>query len=121
MEALLELLVEAVFQIFGDLLVELCTRTTNPVLRTIGYCLFYALIGACLAALSLAFHSGHVIQNHSLRLTALCMMPFINGLLMSTVGKYLVRKGRTRSTFDYFAPAFVFSAVFGAVRYFGAR
>ncbi len=39
---------------------------------------------------------------------------------MVRFGRYFLGKGKDRSAYEYFAPAFVFSAVFGLVRYLGA-
>jgi hypothetical protein len=121
METLVEIIVEFVLQLFGDTIIDALFRSTHPVMRTLGYCLFCALVGGLLAALSLVVYGSHVISNETARLGALCIFPLVNGVLMTALGKCFATKGRTRSSYEYFFPAFIFSAVFGLVRFLGAR
>lgn len=121
MELFLEFLVEFVLQVFGDVIVDTFARAKNPVVRTLGYCLFCAIMAAVLSGLSVWVFGRHIVADPSVRLALLCVLPFINGVVMAAVGRQFARQGRERSAYEYFAPAFVFSAIFGAVRYFGAQ
>lgn len=121
METLLELLLELALQLFGDAIVDGMARSRNPVVRTVWYCGVLALFGGLLAAVSLTFASQHLVTDPNVRLAALVLLPFANGALMVAVGRHFTRHGRVRSAYEHFFPAFVFSAAFGLVRFFGAQ
>lgn len=121
METLIEILLELILQLFGDAIVDGMARSRNPVVRTVGYCGMLALFGGLLAALSLTFASRHLITDPKVRLAALALLPFANGALLVAIGARFTRAGRTRSAYEHFFPAFVFSAAFGLVRFLGAE
>jgi len=63
----------------------------------------------------------NVIRASTVRLIALAVVPVLNGCLMVAVGRRFTERGRRRSGFEHFTPAFVFSLIFGAIRFFGAK
>lgn len=117
MESLLEVLLELILQVFGDALLDGLLRARNPVLRTVGHSVVAAACAALFGVISVYFHPHHLIRDPTIRLTALVLLPFVNGLLMQRIGNYFTRRGANRSGFEHMVPAAVFSLVFGLVRF----
>lgn len=118
---LLEVLLQVLFELVADAIYDLLVRSRNPVASTIGTSLFAALFALLAAALSLAIHPTHFIAHPAWRIAALVVFPIANGIAMSVVGRRFIRSGRMRSGYEHFIPAFVFSLVFGVVRYAFAK
>ena len=121
MEPFFEFILECVIQLFGDVILDALLRSRHPIANLIGITLLACFAGLLLASLSLAIHSHHIIGSFPARVGMLVIFPIVNGLLMSVVGRHFARRGKLRSGFEYFLPAFVFSLTFGAIRFVCAK
>lgn len=120
MEALLEFLVEVLGQAFFEIAVDVLGRSNKPVERIIASSFLMGLAAIVLGCISLALVPSHVFYKGGLRLAALIFIPFLNGLLMAGIGRYMQGKGRDRGPLEHFVPAFTFSLVLSLIRFFGA-
>lgn len=116
-----EIVFEFLLQLFGDVILDGLLRSRSPVANTIGNSIVASLAALILAGISLAVFPQHLIASQDSRVAALVILPIVNGLLMSVIGRRYIRLGRPRSGYEHFFPAFVFSLTFGAIRLLGAR
>ena len=121
MEPLFEIVLEFVFQIFGDAILDALLRSRSPVANTIGNSVVACLAALIFAGISLAIAPRHMITVRELRVASLLFLPIVNGLSMSWIGRRYIRVGRPRSGYEHFIPAFVFSLTFGAIRFVCAK
>ena len=121
MDSLIEVVLELIFQIVGDFILDAVSRSKNPLVHSIANSILAAFFAAFLSFISLQIHPRHIIQYYSLRITMLITLPILNGFLMLYIGQRHVRSGRIRSDFERFLPGFVFSFIFGAIRFLCAK
>ncbi|WP_457418845.1 hypothetical protein [Roseateles sp. P5_E7] len=121
MEILFELLAELLFQIVGEVLVELglhslaepFRRKPNVWLAVLGY----ALLGALLGALSLWAFPNHLTRDGWPRLANLVVTPVIAGVAMALIGRWRARRGDTVLRIDRFAYGYLFALAVAIVRF----
>jgi hypothetical protein len=121
MDLFVDFLLEAVLQIVGDCVVDGFAHSRNPSVKLLVYCIICALAGILLGVISLLFHRQHVIRNIGLRLVFTATVPFVNGLAMASLGHFFTKHRRSRSQFEHFWPAFMFSTFFGLIRLLGGH
>ena len=119
MEALFEILLELVIQVVADVIADWMGVRRTPVTSALGSILLSALLGVALGGITIAVHPHHIVQERSLRLAVLLAVPFLNGLAVAFIGRAFAARGKRRSGFEYFLPAFVFSLAFGITRFAG--
>jgi len=123
MEFILELLLEFVVQIFGELLVELGLRglaeplkareDRNPFLSLAGYAFFGIIAGG----LSLLVFPRSFVRSASMPGINLIITPLLAGLAMSGIGWLKNRQGRPVIKLDSFSPGFIFALGMALVRF----
>ena len=121
MEILFELLAELLFQIVGEVLVELglhslaepFRRKPNVWLAVLGY----ALLGALLGALSLWAFPNHLTRDGWPRLANLVVTPLLAGAAMALLGRWRARRGDTVLRIDRFAYGYLFALAVAIVRF----
>ena len=124
MEIIFELLLEVVFYIFSELLVELGFRSLeetiaarherNPILAGIGY----AIIGTIVGFLSLLIFPDAFVRSETLHGINLLISPVLAGLGMAGFGWLLKRSGKRRLRLDSFIFGFVFAFPMAIIRFF---
>jgi hypothetical protein len=120
-DVLLQTLLECLLELLGSLFYDAVMRSRNAYVQTAANSLVAVVVAALLSALSLTMHPQHLIPQVQVRIAALATIPILNGCVLVVLGRGFVRWGRPRSAFEHFVPAFLFSLVFGAVRFIGAR
>jgi hypothetical protein len=121
LEILFELLAELLFQIVGEVLVELGLRSLaqpfrqrpNIWLAVLGY----ALLGALVGALSLWAVPHHLTRDGWPRLLNLVLTPVLAGLAMTLMGRWRARRGEALLRIDRFACGYLFALAVAVVRY----
>ena len=124
MEIILELILEGVLYIAGDLLVELGFRSLgeaftsreerNPLLAGIGY----ALLGTIAGFLSLLIFPDAIVRSGRFHGINILVSPALAGLGMAGLGWLLERSGKRRLRIDSFAFGFVFALPMALVRFY---
>ena len=124
MEIILELLLEGVLYISGDLLVELGFRSLgetitsrderNPILAGIGY----ALLGLIAGGLSLLIFPEAIARSERFHGINVLVAPALAGLGMAGLGWLLERSGRRRLRIDSFVYGFIFALPMSLVRFY---
>lgn len=121
MEILFELLLELVFQLFGEVLVELGLHTVAEPFRqrpkvwvaVLGYLVLGGLVGA----LSLWMFPGHLTRDGWPRLLNLVVTPVLAGLAMTLIGRWRARRGEPVLRIDRFACGYLFALTVAVVRF----
>ncbi len=121
MEILLELLLEFVIQMIGEVLFELglhalaepFRRPPDPWLAALGYALF----GGILGGLSLWVFPHHAVASAGWRLVNLLFTPILAGVGMSLIGTWRARRGQPLLRIDRFAYGFLFALCLALVRF----
>jgi uncharacterized membrane protein len=121
LEILFELLAELLFQIVGEVLVELglhaiaapFRRKPNVWLAMLGY----ALLGALVGALSLWAVPNHLTRDGWPRLANLLFTPLLAGSVMALLGRWRARRGDTVLRIDRFACGYLFALAVAVVRF----
>ena len=129
----MEFLFEAVFQFFGELLLQAVfellaelgfhsvrdtmKRPRNAVLSTVGF----ILLGAAAGGLSLLIFPHSPIADPDLRLANLFLTPVLVGGAMMLVGRVRQKKGQNLVRLDRFGYAFVFAFAMALVRFIWAH
>lgn len=121
MEILFELLAELLFQIVGEVLVELglhslgepFRRKPNVWLAVPGY----ALLGALLGGLSLWAFPNHLTSEGWPRWLNLLFTPVLAGVAMALLGRWRARRGDTLLRIDRFAYGYLFALTVAVVRF----
>lgn len=124
MEIIFELLLEVVFYIFGELLVELGLRSLgetmaarherNPILAGIGY----AIIGTIAGFLSLLIFPEAIVRSETFHGINMLISPLLAGLGMAGFGWLLERRGKRRLRLDSFIFGFIFAFPMAIIRFF---
>lgn len=129
----MEALFEIVFQFAGEILLQMAMQclaelgahslhdtiktTRNPILSTIGF----ALWGALLGAISLLIFSRSPIADIHVREINLLVTPLIAGATTALIGRARARRGQDLVRLDRFGYAFVFALAMAIVRFLGVR
>lgn len=121
MGSFIEFFLEIVLQFSGELILDLLGRSRYPVLQAIGSLLLAAIGALAFGVLSVTILPHPLISQRPLRIVALIAVPILNGWLMASIGRRFIKRGWKPSRVEHFLPAFVFSLVFGAIRFVGAR
>lgn len=127
----MESLFEALFEIFGELILQVLfealaavgvhiTRKDaseqaprSPTLLVVGY----AVLGIIAGALSLLVFSQSLAHTHNGRLATLLLVPLAAALTTVMLGRWRVRKGQTPADIDRFMYAYLFALGMACVRY----
>lgn len=121
MELIVELLLEFLIQVFGELLFELGLRSiaapfrkeSNPWLAAIGY----AFLGAVCGGISLWLFPQHMVAHPTWRLLNLGITPVAAGLSMSLLGAWRANRGQDLIRIDRFSYGYLFAMGLGLVRF----
>lgn len=121
LEILFELLAELLFQIVGEVLVELGLHSLaqpfrqrpNIWLAVLGY----TLLGALLGALSLWAFPSYPTRDGWPRLLNLVLTPVLAGLAMTLLGRWRARRGNAVLRIDRFACGYLFALSMAVVRF----
>ncbi len=121
MEILFELLAELLFQVFGEILVELglhavaepFRRKPNVWLAVLGY----TLLGALLGALSVWAFPNHLTRDGWPRALNLVLTPVLAGLAMTLLGRWRAHRGDAVLRIDRFACGYLFALAVALVRF----
>lgn len=121
LEILFELLAELLFQIVGEVLVELGLHSLaqpfhqrpNIWLAVLGY----TLLGVLLGALSLWAFPNHLTRDGWPRLLNLVLTPVLAGLAMTLLGRWRARRGDAVLRIDRFACGYLFALSMAVVRF----
>jgi hypothetical protein len=114
-------LLELLFQLFGELLIELglqavaepFRRQPNVWLAVIGY----LVLGAGVGALSLWLFPGHLTRDGWPRLLNLVVTPVLAGAAMALMGRWRARRGDPVLRIDRFACGYLFALAVAVVRF----
>ena len=122
-ELLLEIILEALFSVVGELLTEVGLRSfgepfvkreaRNPVFAGIGYC----LLGLIMGGLSLLIFPNPLVRSETFHGINLLITPVLAGLAMSAVGRLRRRQGKTLLRLDSFIYGFLFAFMIALVRF----
>ena len=123
MEVLLELLLEFLLQIFGELLVDLGLRGLaepfrkregrSSLLALVGYLLFGIIAGG----LSLLIFPRSFVRSERMHGINLLVTPLLAGLAMSGLGWLRNRQGKQLIKLDSFSYGFVFALGMALIRF----
>jgi hypothetical protein len=124
MEIILELILEGVLYLIGDLLVELGYRSLgetiapreqkNPILAGIGY----ATLGLIAGGVSLLIFPEAIARSEHFRGINVLVAPAMAGLGMAGLGWLMERSGRRRLRIDSFIYGFIFALPMSLVRFY---
>lgn len=121
LEILFELLAELVFQVVGEVLVELGLHSVAEPFRKKPSVwlavLGYVLLGALLGALSLWAFPSHLMREGWPRLANLVVTPLLAGLAMVLLGRWRARRGDPVLRIDRFAYGYLFALAVAIVRF----
>ncbi len=121
MEILLELLLELIFQVCGELLVELGLHSLAQPFRkqpSIWVAVLgYLLLGGIVGALSVWLMPQHLTRDGWPRLANLVVTPVLAGFAMALLGLWRARRGDTVLRIDRFACGYLFALAVAVVRY----
>ncbi|NCT82734.1 MAG: hypothetical protein GXC94_06295 [Comamonadaceae bacterium] len=121
LEIVFELLAELLFQVVGEVLVELGLHSIAAPLRKKPKVwlavLGYALLGALLGALSLWAFPSHLTREGWPRLANLVVTPLLAGLAMALLGRWRARRGEPVLRIDRFACGYLFALAVAVVRF----
>ena len=120
---LLLLILQFLIEVAGSALAELGLRSfgepfvrreaRNPVLAAVGYFMFGLLAGG----LSLLIFPQPLARSERFHGINLVITPVMAGLTMSSFGRLLEKKGKTRLRLDSFAYGFLFAFAMALVRF----
>ncbi len=121
MELVIDLLLEILIQIAGELLFELGLHAVAepfrkppvPWIAAIGYALFGTLFGA----ISLWLVPHHMVAGAALRWLNLLLTPIAAGLSMAWLGSWRARRGQVVLRIDRFSYGYLFALCFALVRF----
>ena len=120
---MLELLLEILFEMLGQLIIELGFhsliepfRSDRPVNRILGF-LGYILLGALAGWLSLLLVPVNFIRDSNMQILNLIVSPILIGLFFAWYGRLRARKGLDLIELDRFAYGFVFAFVVALIRF----
>ncbi len=124
MEFLVELLLEFLIQVFGEILLELGLRalaepfrkTPSPRVAIFGY----ALLGFAFGGLSLWVFPHHVVAGETWKWVNVLVTPLAAGACMGLLGSWRVRRGQSVMRIDRFNYGYLFALCFAAVRFIWA-
>jgi hypothetical protein len=124
----MEFIFELLFEIFGELLLQLAFellaewgwrglgerfhRPPHPLVAAIGYAVFGAVAGG----LSLWWFPNLFIASHAGRIANLIVTPVLAGSAMAALGAWRRRRDRPTVLLDRFAYAFIFALAMALVR-----
>lgn len=124
---------EFLFEIFGELLLQVLTETLaeaglhsfaepfqrqpRPWLAALGYLLF----GAVLGGLSVWIFPNHFIASNGLRIANVVLVPIVAGLCMAAIGAWRARRGQAVLRIDQFSYGYLFALAFGLMRFWFAQ
>jgi hypothetical protein len=114
MEALLEILVQGLLELIGELVFDQTFRRApeNGRLR-VG---FYAVLGLVAGFVSLLILRQHSLSDPAWRIAALVINPALIGFLMMRLGRWRARRKGRAYGLEAFWPAWAFAFGFGLVR-----
>lgn len=115
------MLLELIFQVFGELLVELGLHAVAAPFRrepkvwlvVLGYLALGALVGAA----SLWIFPAHLTRDGWPRLLNLVVTPVVAGGAMTLMGLWRARRGDTLLRIDRFAYGYLFALAVAVVRF----
>lgn len=123
-------ILEVLFEIFGELLVQLLfnalglvgEHAIHPYRRAgarspVASVISHILIGAALGGLSLLFLRHSLVHGEALRVATLFGAPLVAGLLSAGLGMLLKRGGRPIVPLERFGYAYLFAFSIGLVRF----
>ncbi len=121
LEILFELLLELIFQVFGELLVELglhslaepFRKQPNIWVAVLGY----VLLGGIVGAVSVWLMPQHLTRDGWPRLVNLVVTPVLAGFAMTLIGLWRARRGDPVLRIDRFACGYLFALTVAVVRY----
>lgn len=126
----MEILLEILFQFFGELLIELIfnglglvgEHAARPYRRsgtrsTAASIVSHVVIGAALGGLSLIFLRHSLVHDPIARIATLVGAPLVAGGLSAGLGVLLARRGKTVVPLERFGYAYLFAFSIGAVRF----
>ena len=124
MEFVVELLLEFLLQVLGELLFEFGLRSLaepfrkppDPLLAVVGYALFGAIFGG----ISLLVFSHHMVAGQIWRWANLLLVPVAVGACMALLGRWRAKRGEEIFRIDRFSYGYLFAFLFALVRFFGA-
>lgn len=121
LEILFELLAELLFQIVGEVLVELGLHSLAQPFRKQPSMwlavLGYVVLGGLLGALSLWAWPDHLTRDGWPRLANLVVTPVLAGLVMALLGRWRARRGDPVLRIDRFACGYLFALAVAVVRF----
>lgn len=124
MEALIELVLEIVLQILGELLINVGLHAvTEPFRRPAGpwlSALGYALMGTVLGLTSLWLWPHHLVVQPLARWANLVISPLLAGACMAAMGRWRAQRGETLLRIDRFAYGYLFALALAMTRWLGA-
>jgi hypothetical protein len=118
-EFLLQMLFEAVAELFGHAVKAKSRRSTpmRPEIAAFGYALFGALAGVA----SLWLMPNLFIESKPIRFANLIITPLLSGLMMGWVGSWRRRHDRNTVRIESFAYGFCFAFAMAVVRFVGGK
>lgn len=120
---MLELILELVVSLFGELLLDGVLHLageSDRAKRTVLKMLLFAFIGAAVGWATVLIFPTHFIRHAQWRIAYLVVSPFLAGWLFGVIGNVRERKGKRVSAMEEFWPAFTFALALAVVRYFRA-
>jgi len=117
----IELLLEFLLQLFGELLVEFGMRTLaepfrrkpNAIIATIGY----AVLGASVGGVSLIFLPAHLVHAADWRFVNLLATPIAVGGCMAAIGTWRASRRQSLIGIEKFFYGYVFALMFALIRF----
>jgi uncharacterized membrane protein YfcA len=120
---MLELILELIVSLFGELLVDGVLHLageSDRAKRTVLKMLLFGVIGAAVGWVTLLIFPTHFIRDAQWQIAYLVVSPLLAAWLFSVIGNVRERKGKRVSAVEQFWPAFTFALALAVVRYFGA-
>ncbi|MES2743581.1 MAG: hypothetical protein V4754_21885 [Pseudomonadota bacterium] len=112
-EFLLQVILEALFELGLHTLPEPLRRPPNTWLAALGYLLFGAIAGA----ISLFIFRSHLIGHRPTQIVNLIVTPLMAGALMALMGYWRAQRGQNVLRIDRFAYGYLFALGLALVRF----
>ena len=127
MEEILAIILEIVLEFFGEAILSLLAEaglrslhepfveweSRNPIFAGVGYFLF----GLGLGGLSLLVFPTPLVRSERFHGINLIITPLLVGFMMSAVGRWRRRQGKSLLRLDTFAYGFIFAFAMSAIRF----
>ena len=123
----MQILLEFLFEILGQFILELLVELLGVgITKTCGGRTYhswiaivaYAVIGALLGIISLNYFPAPFLHSPLMRLLNLLLTPLAIAAAMETLGRWQLRRGKTRTRLAIFGYAWIFAFALAAARMF---